>query len=128
MVRVTDERLPKENFRDFRQIGEREFFFRSLELDEVPVQLDAVLFVFLDREAQKYRRMAGIALINESYVLRLIFQQIRKVRNGLRRHVGIDTAIRALQTELLVGLLLKSLVPLYYDCHCSLSYAAGGFL
>ncbi len=85
-----------------RQVGEREAFLRAFQFDEIAVKLDAALREGLRRETQEHRRAAGVALVNEADMLRAGFDDPAGIRDGLRRHVRKDTAVRAVEPQLLV--------------------------
>jgi hypothetical protein len=70
-----------------------------------------VFAVVLDCEAQEDRCAARIAAVHETDVLRAMLEKVIDVRNGLRRHVRIDVAVRALETDLLVVFEQEPLIP-----------------
>ena len=91
----------------------------SFELEKVLKQLRRVFVVGLDAEAQKDRRLAGIALTDDADVLRLAGEDGVDIGNRLRCHVRVDAAVRAFEGELLVVGLHEPKLPIKSDCHRS---------
>jgi hypothetical protein len=73
--------------------------------------------VSLYGKSQEYRCLAGIAAIHKADMFWMVFEKIVRVRHRLRAHVRIDTAIRALKTDLLVIFEQEPLIPVQHYRH-----------
>ncbi len=109
----------------FRQIGKRKAFFGPFQLDEVAIQLDAVVFVFLDGKSQKDGRIAGVALVHQPNVFGFVAEQGSGIRYRLRRHVRIHAAVRTLESDSFLELALYPLIFFNNYSHFALSIYYG---
>src|SRR6185437_8800053 len=72
------------------KVGEGEFLARALDLDELRRQLDAARRVHAHAEAQEYRGMAGVAVIDDAYLRGTIRLQVLEAGHGADTDVGHD--------------------------------------
>ena len=124
--RETGERLPDERLGVFGQVGEVELLLPALELDEVRRELHAAASIELHREAEEHRRIAGRAAVHEPDLRGLVLLQHVEVRNRDRRDVREHAALRAIEGETALLVVLQATRRIDVDGHASLQPTGRG--
>src|SRR5690606_7594254 len=129
VVRIAGQRFAEQDLCVLGEVGEREALLRPFQLEEVPVELDAVLAEGFDTEPQEDRCLAGVALVDETHMLRPVIEHRLHVRYRLWPHVCEYAAVGTFEAERISIRVMYGLVALDDYAHrCPFLFVVRGAL